>query len=365
VSTLRSLAKCFVVFSCCAIFAWAVDPNEHISQYAHSVWLVRDGVFTGMPRVFAQTGDGYIWIGTTSGLFRFDGVRFIPWNPPDGQSLPSPRINSLLGSRDGSLWIGTAEGLVHWQNGRLTSYHERGIVPSIVQTQDGAIWFVLAEAAGTVSRPCQVVDDTILCHGSEDGLPNFQYMVLAEDKERNLWLGAANGHFVRWRSSSHSVYSPVALSSTSARSGVPSLAIAPDGSVWTSTDAPGTGLQHIVAGLMHTFATPDFNSKAIGSGMLLFDCEGALWVATHDNGIYRLYNGRAEHFGTADGLSGDLVLGIFEDREGNVWVSTTKGIDNFRALPVLMGDNQKSRATTIRIPERVASLNNVTERNFL
>ena len=77
--------------------ARAVDPNNHISQYAHTAWRVQDGIFEGTPRVLAQTTDGYLWIGTTSGIVRFDGVRFIPWAPPDGEKLPSQR-NSYLDS---------------------------------------------------------------------------------------------------------------------------------------------------------------------------------------------------------------------------------------------------------------------------
>jgi hypothetical protein len=69
---------------------WAVDPGKHISQYAHTAWQVQDGIFRGTPRVFAQAADGYIWIGTTDGMVRFDGVRFVPWVPPNGQQLPSP-----------------------------------------------------------------------------------------------------------------------------------------------------------------------------------------------------------------------------------------------------------------------------------
>jgi ligand-binding sensor domain-containing protein len=52
-------------------------------------------------------------------LFRFDGVRFLPWQPPAGQQLPDKNINSLLVTRDGSLWIGTFGGLVILRDGRL------------------------------------------------------------------------------------------------------------------------------------------------------------------------------------------------------------------------------------------------------
>ena len=55
-----------------------------LTQYAHTAWRVRDGYFPGQPTAIAQTMDGFLWIGTQNGLIRFDGVRFMPWEPPAG-----------------------------------------------------------------------------------------------------------------------------------------------------------------------------------------------------------------------------------------------------------------------------------------
>src|ERR1700685_3798256 len=98
----------------CGLFSWAVatclfsallcrpasalDPNRKISQYGHTAWRIQDGVFSGAPHAITQTTDGYLWIGTEAGLWRFDGVRFVPWTSPDGQLLPSSAIDVLLGA---------------------------------------------------------------------------------------------------------------------------------------------------------------------------------------------------------------------------------------------------------------------------
>src|SRR5262249_48115931 len=87
--------------------AFALDPALDISQYAHTSWKNRDGFSKGRITALAQTPDGYLWIGTELGLSRFDGVRNVSWQPPSGQSLPSPFIRSLLVTRDGRLWIAT------------------------------------------------------------------------------------------------------------------------------------------------------------------------------------------------------------------------------------------------------------------
>src|SRR5690242_1296058 len=90
--------------------AFALDPALDVSQYAHTAWRVRDGFAKGEINAIAQTPDGYLWLGTEFGLFRFDGVRAVPWQPPSGQNLPSNDIRSLAAAHDGTLWIGTDKG---------------------------------------------------------------------------------------------------------------------------------------------------------------------------------------------------------------------------------------------------------------
>jgi ligand-binding sensor domain-containing protein len=103
---LRSLAICLLLLTP-ATSILAVDPNKHISQYAHTAWRIQDGIFTGAPNAITQTTDGYICIGTQTGLVRFDGVQFVPWTPLAGQRFFSGNsIFSLLAGNDGSLWIG-------------------------------------------------------------------------------------------------------------------------------------------------------------------------------------------------------------------------------------------------------------------
>ena len=95
--------------------ALAVDPSRRVSQYGHTVWRIQDGAISP-PTNIAQTTDGFLWITTAQGLMRFDGVRFMPWQAPQGQNLPGTHFSAVLGSRDGSLWIGTTRGLARWKD---------------------------------------------------------------------------------------------------------------------------------------------------------------------------------------------------------------------------------------------------------
>ena len=95
----------------------ALDPSLDISQYAHVARTFRNEFLNGAVYTIAQSPDGYLWLGTQTGVYRFDGVRAVP--------LPLPRlggtsVGALLTARDGTLWIGTLNGLVSWKNGQLT-----------------------------------------------------------------------------------------------------------------------------------------------------------------------------------------------------------------------------------------------------
>ena len=59
--------------------ALALDQPLQIGQYAHTAWTARDGALLGLVFAIAQTPDGYLWVAGSFGLFRFDGVRFVPW----------------------------------------------------------------------------------------------------------------------------------------------------------------------------------------------------------------------------------------------------------------------------------------------
>src|SRR5215469_3445890 len=120
----------------------ALDPSLDVSQYAHTAWTVRDGFSLGNIYAMAQTPDGYLWLGTEFGLFRFDGVHAIQWQPPAGQHLPDRNINSLLVTREGTLWIGTFAGLVALSRGKLSRPPAlaEGFVASLFEDSDGVLW---------------------------------------------------------------------------------------------------------------------------------------------------------------------------------------------------------------------------------
>ena len=314
--------------------ASALDPHRMISQYAHTVWRVQDG-FPHGPHMITQTSDGYIWI-AVSGLLRFDGVTLTPVLPK--KSFPTDAgINWLLGSRDGSLWMATYHGLYRLKGGEAFALPiKRGGVESIVEGHDGAIWITRSRVGGVEGALCRVLGNDLKCYAKDrsDGNPAYFATSLAEDSSGALWFGCQM--LCRWNGSSISHYMEEQMDHPSG-DGVVGLAAGAGDSVWVAMDGvgPGLGVRHYGNGSIMSYVVPGFDGAAIRAAALLLDRDQTLWVGTESQGLYHIHDGHADHYGAAQGLTGDRVNSIYQDREGNLWVTTDKGVDLFRDAPVV------------------------------
>ncbi|MBV8071341.1 MAG: hypothetical protein JO270_15640 [Acidobacteriaceae bacterium] len=308
---------------------FALNPHLDISQYAHTAWT-RDGLSLGNIYAMAQTPDGYLWLGTEFGLFRFDGVRSVAWQPPTGQHLPDKNISRLLVTRDGTLWIGTFAGLVTWHGGKLTSRPELGgeSVKSLLEDREGTVW---AGTQGTpTGRLCAMRSGGTQCYG-EDGAFGSFVSALAEDSSGTLWVAAQSGLW-RWKPAPRQRYETPPMRSSAlitAENGRLLLAI-------YGAELLQFGGDRVEPYLIRNAYNPSrlLRDREVNSNKLLRDRDGGLWIGTVERGLIHVYQGRTDVFSRSDGLSGDVVLSLFEDREGNIWAASTGGLDRFRELPV-------------------------------
>jgi len=307
-----------ILLACCAC-AFALDPTLDVNQYSHTAWTVRDGFFKGLVDAIAQTPDGYLWLGTEFGLVRFDGVRTVPWQPTTGEHLPSSIILSLLAARDGRLWIGTNRGLASLKNGKLTHYPKLAEqhVQTMLEDREGTIW--AGSFVGSTGRLCAIQSGGTHCYGA-DGSFGGEVFSLYEDSRGCLWAGSMAGVW-RWKPGPPKLYSM-----TGPALEIRALIEGDNGALWIAMQ---TGMKQLVDGKAEVY-------PILGAGRqfhavsLLRDRNGGLWIGTEERGLLHVHQGRTDVFGQSDGLSGDLIESIFEDREGSVWVATVNGLDRFR-----------------------------------
>ncbi|HWF98000.1 MAG TPA: two-component regulator propeller domain-containing protein [Steroidobacteraceae bacterium] len=307
-------------------FACALDPALDINEYAHTAWTVRDGFSLGNIYSMAQTPDGYLWLGSEFGLFRFDGTHSVLWQPPAGQHLPNSTVNALMVARDGTLWIGTFGGLATWDGRKLERLHEFDgqFITALYQDREGTVWVGTMESP---ARLCALRDGRARCYGAGLDLGSAVWAVYQDDSGA-LWAGTQTG---LWRIKPGP---PERMAAASA----PGAALLPSSGPVGLTHSDQARLLLAVhnAGLMRLVGNElePYPVRISDSNKLLQDRDGGLWIGTIERGLIHIHDGRTDTFTQADGLSGDIVLGLFEDREGSVWVSTTGGLDRFRELPV-------------------------------
>lgn len=322
------------------VVAWAVPlcslaHEQRISQYAHRAWLVRDGFFNGSPNAITQTSDGYIWVGTASGLFRFDGSRFEAWFSPDGTKLPAEEVYGLLGARDGSLWIGMKGGLAHLIDHKLFVYPDfHDDVAGLLEDRSGNIWFTRNDAGGALRSPlCQAFPTSIHCLDQSDGVTtkvccSFN---LTQDTEGYLWV-QTEGPVLRWKPGHFETYQPKEWAQTKGIETADDLIGMPDGSVLicVTHSGPFGGLQRVSTGHWEPVKAHGFDGSSVNAGIVFRDKSGGIWLGTGDHGIYHIHANEFEKFGLQEGLSGDYVRKFYQDREDGIWVATSGGVDYFR-----------------------------------
>jgi signal transduction histidine kinase/streptogramin lyase len=331
---LRFLVGWTIVCALVCLPAFSLDLDRSIAQLHYTFWSEKDGAPSPITAL-AQTQDGYIWIGSERGLFRFDGVRFEKYKPQLGVELPVHGIYSLTATPDGGLWIAfTPDGLGFWKDGYLTVFkkpEERPDSPvhCLVRDHAGRIW------AGTETGLALRQGARWIKVGRDWNFTPEMIRYLLVDREGTLWVATITTIvFLKPDSRRFELGGPIG-------SGVTTLAQAKDGRVWLADAAsyqvrpvPSTG---------HDLYREGPSIVEMGLYVLLFDRDGALWITRLDSGIVRVrhpeklrnhkydsHDPEVDSFDTSHGFPAGLAYFLLEDREGNIWVGCSNGLIRFR-----------------------------------
>jgi signal transduction histidine kinase/ligand-binding sensor domain-containing protein len=318
----------------CTPFAFALDSDKRLTQYLHNSWRIQDGSAPAGMFAIAQTSDGYLWLASDSqGLYRFDGVRFLPWTVRVGGKTIKTIVN-VYGDHAGGLWVLSEREILHMKGGVVTSQLNLDGLEQfrhISEEPDGSLWVVRGGNAVSDRPLCRISDSAVKCFGKSDGVMISPADSLLADGKGGFWLGGQTA-LVHWHGGVSETYPVEALKSNAGQQGIVGLARGPEGDLWVGilAEGRGLGLARLKEGAVKPFVTPTFDGSKVVVSTMLFDREGNLWVGTGGQGIFRVHGNVVDQYHRADGLSGDTILDLFEDREGLIWAVTTNGIDSFR-----------------------------------
>jgi signal transduction histidine kinase/ligand-binding sensor domain-containing protein len=267
--------------------AKGLDPKQKITQYSLTQWGHRDGLPSSAIYAVAQTPDGFLWLGTSDGLVRFDGIRFVQVPLSNTGDIAFGRVQALKVDRTGAIWIGTESGSLVRLEGRsmkIVMLH----VP-IVTIRENADSSIQVETSDHLLR--------FDAHSMELKSKDLDAVSENHDPKRTP---VSSGHSIR-------------------------------DTAFVCTQCAALG---ITSSLLKRA-----NLDRDQIRMAMRDVDGNVWIATRESGALRVSNKSSESPYTApeidrlsanEGLSSDSVWDIFEDREHNLWVATQNGLNRLR-----------------------------------
>jgi ligand-binding sensor domain-containing protein/signal transduction histidine kinase len=334
------------------VFLFCASTNtaapKRLTQFHLGSWSQEQGLPSGTVLSISQAKDGYLWLGTTAGLIRFDGVRFtvpaalkglsggaaivlcqafdrhgVLWLGTNGggllrfdgkalqtfnqkEGLPSPTVNALHFDARGVLWVGTSKGLVRFLNGRLDLYILTESIWSICDGSDGGL--LLA----TFGRGVVHVDEGTV--RSIDGLPSRDARTVFRTRNGTVWV-ALPGQGVYYSTSQK--WMQLAPANKNLLD-VWSMVEDADGMIWIGAGAGGLSrwdgqrLETLTEsnGLAHAYVLH-----------LLVDAEGSVWAGAR-SGLTRLRNDKLTVFTTAEGLANNMLGPMIEVEPGRWLIGT-------------------------------------------
>ncbi len=329
-------------------------PDGRISTFSTG-----DGLPSSAVRMVTEDRDGNVWAGTTGGLARFEGNRFVLAH--DG-GKSQDEVRSIFEDREGNLWVGMKNGLNRFRDDAFTNYGRPEGFPSdeptaVHQDSAGQVWIGYQDAGlvalgpggarnyttrdGLLSDEIFSIRETrhhdllavtskgiSILHGgrfANYSMPQQSVNIpvdVLEDRRGQLWVGAAGGLFAAtpsgWRNVLPNMSTANPLDGTAV-----TLHESRDGTLWAGTW--GTGLWQLRDGKMRRFTTSDgLSSERIRS--IYEDPDGTLWIGTFEGGLNEYRNGAFAHYTAKDGLLSDNIAQIMDDGAGALWLGTTRGI---------------------------------------
>jgi len=335
--------------------ALALDPSKPASYYMRTVFTTEDGLPVNTINRLLQTRNGFLWIGSTGVLARFDGrhvhtVEFPPGTAtrgigraiaeaPDGAlwagtsqgllRIPSAALNqfgpmpstlyhvgrgradaitSLRFSRDGVLWVGTEQGLYRLDHGVFSAVLPKEYITHIEESSSGRLLVSTGEGFVELDRGRTVPHPDL---AARLAVPANKIYDVIEDSRGVRWYCTSAG-VARETNGSIQLIPPYKYLTT------PEAFWAyedPQGNVWVSL---GTGLFRATAAGLE--AVPNTNARFITS-----DRDGNLWLGTNGEGLVRLKDPSVRVFGKVDRLPSNVTPTVFRASDGRLWVGSNCG----------------------------------------
>jgi diguanylate cyclase (GGDEF)-like protein len=348
-----------------AVLIWAATwamaaANPTGGQYLFRTYGPDQGLVFPSFSCMAQDDRGFLWIGTESGLARYDGTRFQSWAMEDG--MPASWVSGLAPVPGGAIWVSTGEGLVRFLDGRFDRAQVDGKdlaggIGAMDLDAQGRLWFFRRDgiyhqngALGFERIPgrrpgrstalaCSPATGSLFVIMGEElwernrdgvwrswatgaGLPGKDLWGLREDGQGRLWVASARQ--LLCKDPGETAFHDVSglLPGLPFSDGV--LLRSQDGSVCIPTN---NGVLRVLGNSHQVLdGSAGLPCRWVRAGLL--DAEGNFWIL--GKMLYRLLGrGQLQAYTSAEGLPGELIWCLYRDPKGGLWAGTNNGLARF------------------------------------
>lgn len=324
----------------------ALDPNTGINQYAFQAWTYRNGLPASTISAIAQDANGYLWLGTSLGLVRFDGTQFTQTNAGTRTRQRQSAVRAVAVATDESIWVGfRGQGVARILHGNVTLYDSQDGAPPgsttlIVEDGQKAIW------AGS-NRGLAVFHEG-RWHPVATPKEDSEITALFKDQRGRMWVATPRRLFMYANDWSTFV-------AIDAPEGVTGIVEDRAGHLWVATS-------QALLTRIHDESDPTDRPPAVlrvprPAGVTaivtraLRDAAGNIWLATAGDGLFRVTDpGRdqapiIDRIKEASGLISNTVLSLLEDKENDLWVATLHGLNRLADTAVITPDSVAGHAS--------------------
>ncbi len=294
--------------------AQQVSTSPHYIVQHWEAGATEDGLPQNTVTAVVQTQDGYLWVGTYSGLARFDGLRFTVFNDSNTPGLASSRVTSLFEADDGTLWIGHEGGEVssyregRFQAAKFQAKWSGGKIYNLATDAAGDVWLLNAE--GLLAR---LRDGLVL---TPEAGTAAKVVDLVRSHSGKIWV-SRNGRVSELRGEQ---LIPLPFTEAWTNNYVPGIGVSRDDHLWLilgneARKWKGDGWGEELQGVPWPYKPYH---------KVLETRSGALAASSSDNGFVLLRGGvqPALIFNRSNGFPSDWITTLCEDREGNLWTGT-------------------------------------------
>ncbi len=293
-------------------------PREGRSNYVVRSWGQADGLSRNAVHSIAQTPDGFLWLGTSAGLARFDGSQFKIFSPYTTPSVPPGTIKGLFVDSRGRMWIGSLGGRISMmEHGELVEIDVSSVsaygVLHFAEDNGGRIW--VAADGGLF-----YVDGRMLVNDPAKAGPNVRSATVGIDSDSGDVYTCYWESLVHWAEGGKTlVYTDQPQRRLMSQSIYPRK----DGGLWflsASLDENGAVARLLEPDRATTPQKWPFQIPQYSIGAFLEDRRRNLWISVYDQGVYRVGpDGEYEQFKIGNGK----VVALFEDQDGSIWAGSS------------------------------------------